>query len=98
MVCEVLRGAAQADKTWIREAFEGQIHLSQEGSDWLDVGQLLGELQRKGLQPPILDVLISVIAKRNAAGLWHFGDRHFGPIGQLLELELVDLKAPVTPP
>jgi predicted nucleic acid-binding protein len=92
VVCEVLRGAGRADQTRIRRAMEGQVHLAQEDGDWLEVGRVLGELQQKGLQPPILDALISVIAARHAVVLWHFGDRHFGPIGRLLDLQLVDLK------
>lgn len=91
VMCEILRGAPRADKRRIRQAFGGQIQLSQEDADWLEVGRILGELQEKGLQPPILDVLISVIAKRHAAVLWHFGDRHFDSIAGILDLDLADL-------
>jgi predicted nucleic acid-binding protein len=92
VLCELLRGAARADQTRIRRAMDGQIHLPQQDTDWREVGRVLGELQQKGLQPPILDALISVIAARHGVALWHFSDGHFGPIGQLLDLELVDLK------
>ena len=92
VLCELLRGAAGADQTRIRSAMDGQIHLAQEDTDWREVGRVLGELQQKGLQPPMLDVLISVIAARHGVALWHFGDGHFGSIGQLLDLDLVDLK------
>lgn len=92
VICEVLRGAPRADRPRMRRAFDGQIHLSQEDSDWRQVEEALAELHGEGLQPPILDVLISIIAKRHATGLWHFGDRHFDPIGQVLGLEGADLK------
>jgi len=92
VVCEVLRGAGQADRKRIQSALAGQLHLSQEDADWLEVARTLGDLQKKGLQPPILDVLVSVMANRHAATLWHFGDRHFAPIGRILGLEIVDLK------
>lgn len=92
VVCEVLRGASHADKKRIGRAFEGQLHLAQDDSDWLDVGRVLGELQREGLQPPIMDVLIAVIASRHTATVWHFGDSHFGSIAKHLAVEIVDLK------
>jgi hypothetical protein len=44
-----------------------------------------------------LDVLVSVIAARQAVALWHFGDRHPGPIGRLLDLQPVDLKVRTAP-
>jgi hypothetical protein len=37
-------------------------------------------------------VLIAVLARRHAAMLWHFGDRHFAPSGGILGLEVIDLK------
>lgn len=92
VVCEVLRGTARADQARVRNALEGQTHLSQEDADWREVGRVLTELQPKGLQPPILDVLIAVIAARHAVALWHFGDRHFAPLAKVVDLELRDLR------
>lgn len=94
VICEIVRGAARADRTRIRKALDGQLRLAQEDADWEDVGRIVGELQQEGLQPPILDALIAAIATRHGVALWHFGDRHFGPIGRLLTLEIVDLKGP----
>jgi predicted nucleic acid-binding protein len=94
VICEIVRGAARADRTRIRKALDGQLRLAQEDADWEDVGRIVGELQQEGLQPPILDALIAAIATRHGVALWHFGDRHFGPIGRMLTLEIVDWKGP----
>jgi predicted nucleic acid-binding protein len=94
VVCEVLRGAPMGEGRRLRQALESLAYLSQQDSDWSEVARILGELQSQGLQPPILDALISIVAKRCAGALWHFGDRHFGPIGRILRLDCVDLKAP----
>jgi predicted nucleic acid-binding protein len=92
VICEIVRGAARAERPRVRKALGGQVRLVQEDADWEDVGRVVGELQQQGLQPPILDALIAAIATRHGVALWHFGDRHFGPISRLLALEVVNLK------
>jgi predicted nucleic acid-binding protein len=93
VTCEIIRGAARSDRARMRQALEGQTYLAQEDGDWQEVGRLLGELHDKGAQPPVLDVLIAVLAKRHAATLWHFGDGHFDVIGRVAGGVFVDLKA-----
>jgi hypothetical protein len=93
VICEVLRGASASDVRTFRLVFSGLHYLSQKDQDWRDVEDLEIKLKERGLQPPLLDLLIAVIAYRHEAALFHLGDRHFEAIRKVLPVKIIDLKS-----
>ncbi|MDA2927147.1 PIN domain-containing protein [Acidobacteria bacterium AH-259-G07] len=92
VICEVLRGATQSEVKRLRQVFSGVHYLAQQDEEWKHVEELALKLQRRGSQPPLLDLLIAAIAWRHNATLSHFGDKHFEAICRILPVRVVNLK------
>lgn len=93
VICEVLRGARQADEKRLRLVFSGLHYLPQTDNDWKEVQEAQRKLKQTGFQPPLMDLLIAVIAHRSKTELFHLGDQHFEHIQKVFPLKSVDVKS-----
>ncbi|HEV8131728.1 MAG TPA: PIN domain-containing protein [Acidobacteriota bacterium] len=93
VICEVLRGARESDEKKLSLVFSGLHYLTQTDRDWREVRGLQNKLKQQGFQPPLVDLLIAVIAHRHQAQFFHLGDRHFEVIRKVLPLQTIDLKS-----
>ncbi len=67
IIAELLQGIKQEKESQRLRVLLRSIHyLPTEDIDWFNVGQLAQQLRSKGLTLPLTDILIAVIAQRNA--------------------------------
>jgi predicted nucleic acid-binding protein len=93
VVCELFRGVSTEEAKKLRVLFSGLARIPITDEDWNSVQDLGLRLKAQGLQPPILDMLLAVVARRSSATLWHYGDAHFAKIQTVLRLKAQDLRS-----
>lgn len=92
ILCELFRGVSVDQARRLREVFSGLQSIPTLEEDWSSVQDLALRLKAEGFQPPILDMLVAVVANRSGATIWHFGDQHFRIIQKVLKMKTEDLK------
>ena len=77
VIAELLQGIKQENESQRLRILLRSIHyLPTEDIDWFNAGQLAQQLRAKGLTLPLTDVLIAVVAQRNAISVLTL-DKHF---------------------
>jgi predicted nucleic acid-binding protein len=94
VLCELFRGVSIQEAKRLRVVFSGLTNIPALDEDWISIQDMALRLKGQGLQPPILDMLLAVVARRSGATLWHFGEAHFRAIQKVLRFDARDLKSP----
>ena len=86
---EVLRGARRKEAPRLADAFAALTHLDAQERDWEAVETGARALADGGHTVPLLDLLITAIARRHAVILAH-RDAHFRAIEEVMPLRTHD--------
>ena len=77
VIAELFQGVKQEKESQrLRILFRSIHYLPTEDKDWLSAGDLAQQLRIRGLTLPLTDILIAVVAQRNAISVLTL-DKHF---------------------
>lgn len=91
ILLELLRGArSKKEHRLLHDDFTALPFAALDGRVWQQTYSLAFSLRQSGINVPIVDTLLAVLASVNNLALLH-RDRHYALIGTKLKLDLMDV-------
>lgn len=93
ILSELLKGArSEKEYKELEERLSTLLYLGTPESTWNKAGRIASHLLRKGIQVPMTDLVIAVIAIENKSPLFH-KDKHFSLLEKHTDLKVFEISS-----